>query len=148
MPRVKLKEQPTYEFHHTLTVRVTDLNYGGHLGNDALVSLIHEARATVMRSLGCSEFDLGDGKTGLIMLDLVINFLQEGFVFDELRIDSHVGEISQRSFRLFHRIMKADQALALAETGVVAFDYAERKPVPIPEAFLSALQQYQSELDP
>jgi acyl-CoA thioester hydrolase len=145
MPRIKLAEQSNYEFQHTVTVRVTDLNYGRHLGNDALVSLIHEARAQLLHSLDCSETDLGDHHTGLIMADLVINFVQEGFMFDVLQINSHVGEISSRGFRIFHRITKAGQLLALAETGLVAFDYAKRRSVPIPETFLKALNDYKEQ---
>ncbi len=142
MPRVKLEEQPHYEFRHTLTIRVTDLNYGGHLSNDALVGLIHEARVNLMRTLDCSELDLGDRKTGLIMVDLVVNFLQEGFMFDELQIDSHIGGLSSKSFRIFQRILKSGKLLALAETGWLAFDYAERKTVPLPQTFLAALEQH------
>ncbi len=146
MPRIKLTEQSHYEFHHKLTVRVTDLNYGAHLGNDALVSLVHEARAHLFWTLGCSEVDLGDGKTGLIMGDLVVNFMQEGFLFDDIVIDSHVGEISRRGFRIFHRMTKAGQLFALAETGIIAFDYKARRVSPLPEEFLTALQAYQQEV--
>ncbi len=144
MPRIKLQEQPAYEFQHSLTIRVTDLNYGAHLGNDSVVTLIHEARARLLHTLDCRELDLGDGQTGIIIGDLVVNFLQEGLIFDEVRIESHVGEISQRSFRIFHRLLKGDKPLALAETGIITFDYTERRAVPVPEEFLAALRAYQA----
>ena len=146
MPRIKLTEQPCYEFHHKLSVRVTDLNYGVHLGNDALVSLIHEARVHLFRALGCSEINLGDDKTGLIMGDLVVNFVQEGFLFDEIVIDSHVGAVSRHGFRIFHRMTKAGQLFALAETGLIAFDYKARRVSPLPEEFLAAVRAYQREV--
>lgn len=144
MPRVKLKEQPVYEFTHTVTVRVTDLNYGKHLANDAVVGLIGEARVQALHQLGLNEFDLGDGQTGLILADLVVNFNAEGFLFDTLQIDSHIGDISRKSFRLFYRITKESQHLALAETGIITFNYAERQAVSIPEAFLEALNRYKN----
>ena len=140
MPRVKLEEQPTYEFTYTVTVRVTDLNYGNHLANDAIIGLISEARVQLLRELGLSEFDLGDGQTGLILADLVVNYQAEGFLFDSLQIDSHVGDISRKSFRIFHRITKEEQPVALAETGIITFNYAERQAVSIPEAFLKAVR--------
>lgn len=143
MPRVKLTEQPHYEFTHTLTVRVTDLNYGAHLANNAVIELIHEARAQLFRTLGFIETNLGDGQTGIIMGDLAVNFKQEGFLFDELTIHSHLGEFSHQSFRLFHKIMRADSILALVETGLVAFDYSARKIAPIPAPFVQALERYQ-----
>lgn len=144
MPRVKLEEQPTYEFSHTVTVRVTDLNYGNHLGNDSVVGLISEARVRLLRALGLSEFDLGDGRTGIILADLVINFKAEGFLFDSLNIDCHIGDISRKSFRIFYRLTKDTQLVALAETGIITFNYANRQTVSVPDAFLQAWNDYKS----
>ncbi|MCB0164768.1 MAG: thioesterase family protein [Anaerolineae bacterium] len=144
MPRVKLEEQPTYEFSHTVTVRVTDLNYGNHLGNDSVVGLISEARVQLLHALGLSEFDLGDGRTGIILADLVVNFKAEGFLFDSLHIDCHIGDISRKSFRIFYRLAKGAQLVALAETGIITFNYADRQTVSIPDAFLQAWNAYQS----
>lgn len=142
MARIKLEEQPAYEFQYPVVVQITDINYGGHLGNDALVRLIHEARVHLLYLLGCREFDLGDGQTGLIIADLVVNFKAESFLFDPLRIDSHVGEFSRTSFRLFHRATRNGELIALAETGLVSFNYAGRKSVSVPAAFKQALAEY------
>jgi acyl-CoA thioester hydrolase len=136
MPRIKLNEQQVYEFHYVLMLEPRDINYGGHLGNDALVSLVGSARVNMFRSMGLSEMDLGDGKTGIIMSDLAVNYKSEAFMFDELSIDTHVGEISRSNFRIFHRISKGQIVIALVETGITAFDYVLRKVVPVPEAFL------------
>lgn len=142
MPRIKLEEQPNYEFEHSLSVRVTDLNYGAHLANNAVVELIHEARVRLFHDLRCSEKDLGDGRTGIIMGDLVLNFEREGFLFDVLTIKSHIGEVSQRGFRIFHKICRDDLTLALAETGLVTFNYRDRQIVAIPQSFREALEAY------
>ena len=45
MARVHLEPLTNYPFATTINVRTTDLNYGGHLGNDRLLSLVHEASA-------------------------------------------------------------------------------------------------------
>ncbi|OPX98466.1 MAG: acyl-CoA thioesterase YbgC [Syntrophorhabdus sp. PtaU1.Bin002] len=140
MSRIRLSEQPEYKFHHTITLQPRDINYGGHLGNDALVSLLGVARVNMLRSIGISEADLGDGRTGIIMSDLVVNFRAEGFMFDELLIDTHIGELSRTGFRIFHRVTKEKTLIALAETGITTFDYASRKIAPVPVALLKALQ--------
>jgi acyl-CoA thioesterase FadM len=142
MPRVKLAEQLHYEFHYQVTLQVRDINYGGHLGNDAVVGLIHEARLNLLRQLGCNEMDLGDGQTGLIIGDLVVNYKAEGFMFDCLQIDSHIGEINRNSFRIFHRFTKNGEILALAETGIVTFNYQQRRIAFIPDRFINALNQF------
>ena len=59
MPRIRIKPLDRYPFSINITVRITDLNYGGHLGNDSLLSLIHEARVAFLDSHGLSELDCG-----------------------------------------------------------------------------------------
>lgn len=139
MPRVELTEQDEYEFHYATLLEPRDINHAGHLGNDALVSLVGEARAHMFRSIGLGELNLGDDRTGIIMSDLTVNFKAEGFMFDEIRIDTHVGEFSRSSFRVFHRVTRGEAIIAFAETGLVAFDYKTGRTVPLPETLLTAL---------
>ena len=141
MPKIKLKKQKSYEFEYKVTLQVRDINYGGHLSNDALVGIIHEARINLLNTLGCSELDLGDKKTGIIMSDLAVNYLGEGFMFDEITVYSHIDEISNASFRIFHNIIKQDKTIAYAETGIIAFDYDVRQIVEIPDTFINALNK-------
>jgi len=58
MPRIKLSEQEVYEFQSSFQVRPQDINYGGHVGNDNLISLVGAARAYLFHSMGLSELDL------------------------------------------------------------------------------------------
>jgi acyl-CoA thioester hydrolase len=141
MPRSRLDEQPFYQFSCTITLQPRDINYGGHLGNDSLVSLIGTARAGMFHSIGLSEGDLGDGKTGVIMADLSVNFKAEAFMFDELQLDTHVGELSKTGFRIFHRLRKGQTIVALAETGMVAFDYGRRKIGQVTKTLIEALDR-------
>jgi acyl-CoA thioester hydrolase len=139
MPRIRLNEQVSYEFHYTTRLEPRDINYGGHLGNDTLVSLAGSARADALHSLGLGEQNLGDGKTGIIMTDLVVNFRAEAFMFDEIAIDTHIGEFSQTRFRMFHRVTREDTIVALVETGLKTFNYGAREVAPVPDAFLKIL---------
>jgi acyl-CoA thioesterase FadM len=143
MPRVELAELPHYGFRHTLSVRFTDINPGGHLATEALVGLLQEARARVLRQLGFDGRDVGAPGTGLVIADLAVNFCQEGALFDRLVIESHVGDIGRRSMRMYHRVTRDGTVLALAETGLVCFDYTQRRPAPIPEPLLTALKEQQ-----
>jgi len=141
MPRVKLSEQETYEFRSSIQVRPQDVNYGGHLGNDNLISLIGAARAYLFRSLGFSELDLGDGQTGIIIADMVVNYKAQAFMFDGLLIETHIGEVVEKGFRMFHRVRRGTKLIALVETGFVTHNYPEQKTAPIPSSFLDVLQK-------
>lgn len=140
MPRITLSEQEAYEFQSAIQVRPQDINYGGHLGNDNLVSLVGTARAYLFRSLRLSELDLGDGQTGIIITDMAVNYRAEAFMFDELLFETHIGEVVEKGFRMFHRIRNSAKLVALVETGFVTYNYAAKKTVPVPPSFLKCLE--------
>ena len=134
MPRLKLTPLPAYPFACEIVVRTTDLNYGGHLGNDRLLALAHEARVAFLQSHGWSELDCGG--PSLIMGDAAIVFQAEAFAGDLLRCEAGAAEAGRTGFRLFIRMTRpADGAVvALVETGLVCFDYRARRPVALPAA--------------
>ncbi len=142
VPRIGLLEQPAYEFHYDLMVRVNQLDYGHHLSHDSVISMAHEARALMFHTLGVEENNLGDDRTGVIIGDLAVSYHGEAGLFDRLRIDSHIGELGRSNFRVFQRIAREGSLIALVETGTIAFDYADRTIVPIPEVFKKALKRY------
>ena len=146
MPRVKLDELPSYEFQHHLTVRATDINYAGHLGNEALLALVHEARAQFLKQLKFNTIIQDDQHIGVIIVDLVVNFRAEAFAQDQLTIDCQIGDIGKRSFRLFHRIRREEQVIALVESGMVAYDYLAGETILLPQEFLIELQNYRDTL--
>lgn len=138
MSRVKLTEKQRYEYCYPITLQPRDINYSGHLGVDSLISVIHAARAYIFKSAGISETNLGDGRTGIIMTDVEINLRAEGFMFDNLGVFTHVGELTKKGFRFFHKVSRDDSTLALAEMGFLTFDYAARKVTPVPDSCIRA----------
>lgn len=136
----RIKKQDRYAFEYCTKLKVRDINYGGHLGNDSVASLLHEARVDVLDNMGFSELDLGNGRTGIIMADLVINYKGEGLLNDEIIVAVHIGDIDRMSLRMYYKIEKTDGTLiALAETGIVAFDYKKKAIDNFPSAFLDVL---------
>jgi acyl-CoA thioester hydrolase len=133
MPRVRLKPLDHYPFSTKIVVRVTDLNYGGHLGNDSLLSLVHEARVAFLANFGFSELDCGG--VSLTMGDAAIIYQGEAYAGDELSIEVGCGEPSKSGFRLFYRLTRSsdERKIALAETGMVCFDYKAKKIIPLPK---------------
>ncbi len=133
MPRLKLKPLSHYPFHIDMMVRTTDLNYGGHLGNDRLLSLMHEARVAFLAFYGFTEFDCGG--VSLTMGDVAIVYQGEAFAGDRLRFEVAAGEPSECGFRLFYRVTRKNDGkeIALAESGMVCFDYKKGKVKKLPE---------------
>ncbi len=143
MPRVILEEQEAYEFSYDIQVRVSDINAAGHLGNSEIVALVHEARSQFFIAMGVSELNLGDSEHGIILADLIFNFQAEAFMGDVLVIKCHIGEYSEKGFRIFYRISRRGDIIALAETGSVVLNYKERKPSPVPKTFKNIITEFQ-----
>lgn len=133
MPRVKLLPKENYTFTTEIPVRITDLNYGGHLGNDSLLSLIHQARVEYLASLGYSEMDFGG--VSLIMGDTVIVYKAEAYAGDVLQFEVTSGEVNRCGFRIFYRVTrkKDGTVIALAENGMVCYDYQNKEIRSMPE---------------
>lgn len=130
MSRVKLKfpnDNPLYIA--TIPVRIGDINYGGHVGNDAVLSLIHEARMLWLASHGYDE--LNAGGNSLIMADVMIAYKGEGFYGDILTVKIWSDEVTDRSFDLLYHISTQrdgqQKDIAHAKTGMICFDYTSRK---------------------
>jgi acyl-CoA thioester hydrolase len=137
MARVQLTPVASYPFASELVVRTTDLNYGGHLGNDRLLTLVHEARVAWLASHGWTE--LACGGVSLIMADAAIVYRNEAFAGDRLRIEVAPTAPTGTSFRLAYRVTRRSDGtdVALVETGMVCYDYERRRIVRLPAAVRS-----------
>jgi acyl-CoA thioesterase FadM len=140
MARIRIEFLEPTLFTHEIPVRITDLNYGDHLGHDALVSLLHEARARFFRSLGKEESDV-DG-AGILLVELVVTYLAQVHYGQTLTVEIAAGEIGRSGCALVYRVRDRDRGtdVALARTGIVFFDYDRHKVVPMPESFRDALE--------
>ena len=135
MARIKLALPETFSFTTTLPVRITDLNYGGHVGNDTILTLLHEARVQYLKHLGYSELDLAG--VSLIMADVAIEFKAELFYGDVLQASVTAAEFTRAGFELYYKLFVQKEGkevnIALAKTGMVCFNYNTRKVTAIPQ---------------
>ena len=141
MARIKLLMPEQKIFSTEIAVRITDLNYGNHVGNDAFVRLIHEARVQWLSSNNYTELNI-EGAS-LIMADLAVEYKGESFYGDLLIIEIAVGEISKAGFELYYIIHVNRNAnnilIAKAKTGMVCYNYEEKKVRELPEKFVQLL---------
>lgn len=136
MARIKLDVPKQFHFKTTIPVRITDINYGGHMGNDALLSILHEARIQFLKNWNYTEQDIEGA--GLIMADVAIQYKNEAFAGDELVIEMTAFDFSLTSFDIFYYITekKTGKIIALAKTNMVTFDYSEKKMLEVPLLFI------------
>ena len=141
MNRIKLDMPGSFSFSTTIPIRITDLNYGGHVGNDSFLALVHEARLQFLRHHGYSELEL-EG-CGLIMADAAIEFKRELNYGDTVKISVAATGFDKLGFDLVY-LLEAVTAEGLmlagrAKTGMLCFDYSTRKKMPLPEKAIQTL---------
>jgi acyl-CoA thioesterase FadM len=95
----------------------------------------------LLRAGGLSE--LNAGGHGMIMADVMIAYKGESFYGDELEVSVFADEVTDVSFDLLYRITTTRQGntvqIAHGKTGMVCFDYAARKIVPLSQPLRSLL---------
>jgi acyl-CoA thioester hydrolase len=153
MPRTKLVLPEHFSFTTEIPIRITDLNYGGHVGNDSILSILHESREQFLRHHDYKEMDLAG--VGLIMSDVTIEFKNELFYGDTLRASVTAYEFYRVGFDLFYKLEKnvgdknvlPDEptptakwlTVCTARTGMVCYDYTLKKLAAVPKEVITKL---------
>ena len=141
MNRIKIELPEQFHFSTTINIRVTDLNYGGHVGNDSFLSLIQEARQQFLLSHGYEELSIAG--VGLIMADVAIEFKKELNYGDAVKISVAADGFDKLGFDLFYKLELATgneiQIAGKAKTGMLCFDYEQKKKMTVPEEVIQKL---------
>jgi acyl-CoA thioester hydrolase len=142
MARLHINLPETFLFSTDIAVRVSDLNYGGHVGNDTMLTLLQEARIQFYRSLGFKDETSFEATVGQIIIDAAVQYKAESFLGDVLEIQIAAEDFTKFGFDLLYdvRNKSTGQEVARAKTGIVCFDYQKKKIARIPEALASKLQ--------
>lgn len=140
MARVKIDLPSTFNFSTNIEIRIGDINYGGHVGNDAILGIMHTARLKYLASFGYSELNLEEAS--MIMADSAIQYKGESFFGDILTIFVKATEFHRLGFDLIYKIINQNNKdIAYGKTGMLCFDYTERKLITLPEKALQTLNQ-------
>jgi acyl-CoA thioester hydrolase len=135
MERIKLNLPNNFSFSTTIPIRVTDLNYGGHVGNDTFLSLMQEARQQFLLHYGYTELNMAGA--GLMMADAAIEYKKELNYGDAIKISVAATTFDKYSFDLYYKleiITATTTVLAgKGKTGMLCYDYEKKKLVSVPD---------------
>jgi YbgC/YbaW family acyl-CoA thioester hydrolase len=142
MARLHINLPDKFLYTTDIAVRVSDLNYGGHVGNDTMLTLLQEARMQFYRSLGFKDETSFEGSVGQIIIDASVQYKSESFLGDTLQIQIAAEDFTKFGFDLLYMVKNKStgQEVARAKTGIACFDYSRRKVSKIPELLLLKLQ--------
>ena len=137
LARISIDLPERFVFSTALTIYINHINYGNHLDNSALLSLVSEARVRLFKSLGYSELDV-EG-LGIIVADAAVQYRSEAFHGEVLRFAMTAHDFNKYGCDLVWRASEQDSGreVARGKTGIIFFDYGARKPAAAPAAFSS-----------
>lgn len=142
MARIKLDLPEKFIFSTNYTVRISDVNYGGHVGNDAILTIMQEGRLALLKAMGIKDELSIDATTGIIVADAAVVYKSEGFHGDELVIKIAVDDFSKFGFDIYYQLIniQSGKEVARGKTGIVCMNYSERKLVAVPPKFEERLK--------
>ena len=132
-----------FRFTIPYSVRVVDVNYGGHVANSAVLNFFQDARLAYLKNLGgYSEMHVGGG-CGLILPEAHVKYLAEMFLGDDLTIGVKIVEVGRSSFRMAYRVERDGKPTAEGDTTLVCFDYQARRPRRLDEEFVRKVETFE-----
>ena len=137
MPRIEISLPDQFNFSTIIPVRLGDINRGIHVGHVAMLSIMEEARAQFLVSIGYGEQVTIRKGRGFIMADVGIIYKSQAYYGKPVKVEIGVTDIKTKSFDLVYRISDAVSEIEIvrAKTGLLFFDYEKQKVVLVPEDF-------------
>jgi acyl-CoA thioester hydrolase len=134
-----------FKFFAQLEVRISDINYGGHLGNDRFLSLCQDARIQYLKQFGYSEAHIGS-QIGLIMLESHLFYIKQVSLGEVLCVGVRIGEIKSRKFTMEYNIHRLSDKMNVAygHTIMTGFDYEQQKIVQLPVEFIDKIKAFET----
>ena len=139
MPRIKIDLPEQFSFATELAIYQSHINYGGHLDNAQLLTLVSEARVRFFKSLGYRESDVAGGP--IVVGDLVAQYKSEGFHGETMRVRMLPVDFNRYGFDLVYCMDCVDtgREVARGKIGIVFIGKASRKVAPIPDSIRQLL---------
>lgn len=142
MARLHIQLPQKFAFSTEITLYQCHMNYGGHLDNALLLTLVSEARVRFLKSLGHTELNV-EG-TGIIVSDAAVQYRSEAFHGENMVVSMGAMDFASKGLDLVWCMAEkvSGREVARGKTGIVFFDYQTHKAVRIPEQFRLQLEPY------
>ena len=117
-------------------IKEEDINESDHMGNERILHHANLVRYNFFESLNLLP---PDEEHGFIIVNHSIVYKSEGFLGDTVVCEAGVTNPTECSFDLIFHFIKssAQKTLAVVRSGLVYFDYQNRKIRHLPDKYLS-----------
>jgi acyl-CoA thioester hydrolase len=136
-----------FHFYHLIEVRYGDLDPQGHVNNAKFLTYMEQGRVFYLKQL-----NLWEGGSflniGVILADVQITFRKAIQFGDPVRVGVCISRIGNKSMTSEYRIEDTRDAseFASGSSVLVAYDYHNKRSIPIPEEWCKAIQQFEGQV--
>ena len=130
---------PSQPFVTRLPVRFRDLDAFGHVNTAVHASYIEEARIAYFEQV--VGVDLAS--VGTVVASLSVDYRQPVEFGDDLAVETVVSEIGTTSLTLDHELRVSGETVSTATIVLVHYDYESDEPEPVPDAWRSAIADFE-----
>ena len=142
MARIHIRLPDTFAFSTDITLYQSHMNYGGHLDNALLLTVVSEARVRFFKSLGYTELDV-EG-VGIMVADAALQYRSEAFHGEVMVVQMGATDLVRKGFDLVWCMneQSTQREVARGKTGIVFYNYTTHKVAPMPASFHHKLARF------
>ena len=139
------------DFGHRIEidVRFRDTDAMGHVNNAVYLTYCEMARIRYWTDVTGEPIALGhEGAESLILAEARITYRAPAFHGETITVETRATRIGRSSFTLEHRLLAAvpdgpERLVAVSESILVRYDYADHVPVELPADYVAAIEAYE-----
>jgi acyl-CoA thioester hydrolase len=141
-----------FAHRHTLEVRFADTDAMGHVNNANYLTYCEIARVAYYERVTGEQLPLWTHgmAEGMILADIRLTYRSPAFYGETLTVETRVERIGRSSFTMVHRLTAPDsrhgraRLVAVADSVLVAYDYAAERPIPVPDGLAAAIERFEA----
>lgn len=126
-------------------IRFADIDAFGHVNNAVYLTYVEQARVRYFDAIVGWQYDLT--AQGIILAKAEIDYILPVHFKEEIIVKTRCSRLGNKSFDLEYQLVRylenKEILVADACTVMVAFDYNEKKSIPLPLAWKDAILKYE-----
>lgn len=141
MAKLSFAVPETFGFSTDIALLRGHINAGNHLGNDALIGLLNEARGRFLAECGVREGGRDDG-LAMVNADMAVRYLSEAHYGETLRFAVAANDFHRCGFDIAYRVsdVATGRLVAEAKTAHLVMSPQTGRAVDAPEQMIAALK--------
>ena len=131
-----------YRFSIRLPIIYGDIDAQRHLNNVVYFTFMEHTRLSYVRALGLwggTDFDA----LGMILAEATCTFKAPAYLGETITVWARVSHMGTKSLHFEHVLATERAEVATGHAVLVAYDYAEQRSIPIPDAWRAAIIAYE-----